>query len=351
MDIGEKRQKSQILASIIIPIYNSAEYLQQCLDSVVELKASEIEIILVNDGSTDNSMEICFAYAERDSRIQVLTQKNEGVSCARNTGIETAAGIWVTFVDSDDLIIPFVYENTIKHLAANPFTDMLLMKMTTDSEIPPTHIHSVSINHLSKQDLNTLCCGILDLDNKVCKAFRGFSIISPCAKFYSRQILIENDIRFNKNVAIGEDRIFNYTYLGCIEQADCVDDYGYIYVQNSNSVMHTYKPNKGIQMLDSLKIFYDLAEVHQYEIAQYGIRQYISALKLDFCHPENPKRYADRRKEALALKKHPLIKESFARGSLLHLKPVVAVVAFFAKINLFCICDLLLRTYYKKRLS
>ena len=92
------------MISIIVPVYNAAPYLPQCLDSLVNQTYRDIEIICVNDGSTDNSLDILKAYAERDSRILVIHQENQGLSDARNKGLENARGEWVMFVDSDDWI-------------------------------------------------------------------------------------------------------------------------------------------------------------------------------------------------------------------------------------------------------
>ena len=92
------------LISIIVPVYNVEEYLKQCLDSILEQTFSDYEVILVNDGSTDNSGLICQEYAEKDSRIRYFEKENGGLSDARNYGIEQAQGEYLTFVDSDDFL-------------------------------------------------------------------------------------------------------------------------------------------------------------------------------------------------------------------------------------------------------
>lgn len=94
------------MVSIIVPVYNVEEYLRECVDSVLNQTYSDVEVILVDDGSTDQSGNICDEYAKMDSRIKVIHKKNRGVSSARNTGIETASGERIIFVDSDDCIHP-----------------------------------------------------------------------------------------------------------------------------------------------------------------------------------------------------------------------------------------------------
>ncbi|MBR4026832.1 MAG: glycosyltransferase [Lachnospiraceae bacterium] len=89
--------------SIIIPVYNTAQYLHKCLSSVLGQTYKNIEVICINDGSTDNSGIILDEFAKQDDRVEVIHKKNEGVSIARNVGLELATGDWIGFVDSDDL--------------------------------------------------------------------------------------------------------------------------------------------------------------------------------------------------------------------------------------------------------
>ena len=90
--------------SIIIPVYNVESYLRRCLDSVVNQTLKDIEIILVNDGSTDGSLAICEEYAKNDDRIKIITRKNGGLSAARNTGLDNATSEYIGFIDSDDWV-------------------------------------------------------------------------------------------------------------------------------------------------------------------------------------------------------------------------------------------------------
>ena len=98
------------MVSIIVPVYNVEEYLRECVDSILNQTYSDVEVILVDDGSTDQSGNICDEYAKMDSRIKVIHKKNGGVSAARNTGIGEASGEYLMFVDSDDAIHPELVE-------------------------------------------------------------------------------------------------------------------------------------------------------------------------------------------------------------------------------------------------
>lgn len=101
---------SNILVSIIVPVYNTGKYLYKCLDSILNQTLQEIELILVDDGSDDNSGAICDFYSERDKRVRVIHKKNEGVSIARNVGMQAAKGEYIGFVDSDDWIEKEMYQ-------------------------------------------------------------------------------------------------------------------------------------------------------------------------------------------------------------------------------------------------
>ena len=94
----------KIKVSIIVPVYNVEKYLKRCLDSITNQTLKELEIICINDGSTDNSLKILKQYAHKDKRISIINKQNEGLSVARNTGMEAASGEYIGFVDSDDWI-------------------------------------------------------------------------------------------------------------------------------------------------------------------------------------------------------------------------------------------------------
>lgn len=102
------------LISVIVPVYNSENYLEQCIKSICKQSYGELEIILIDDGSKDNSFSICQSFAQKDSRIRVLHQNNKGVSSARNAGLEYASGDYVTFVDSDDYIDENMYSSMVE---------------------------------------------------------------------------------------------------------------------------------------------------------------------------------------------------------------------------------------------
>lgn len=111
------------LISIIMPLYNGEKYLRQCIDSILSQTVSDWELIIVNDGSVDSSLEICSSYAQKDSRIKVITQENAGVSAARNNALAHASGKYVAFIDCDDMYTPDHLEVLLDLLKSNPQCD------------------------------------------------------------------------------------------------------------------------------------------------------------------------------------------------------------------------------------
>lgn len=117
--------ESKLKVSVIVPIYNVEKYLKKCIKSIIGQTYENIEIILVEDGSPDNSSEICDEFAKMDKRIKVIHKKNEGVSAARNSGLDVATGDYVCFVDGDDYVMPDYVEYMLK-LAIDNKTDISL---------------------------------------------------------------------------------------------------------------------------------------------------------------------------------------------------------------------------------
>ena len=136
--------------SIIIPIYNVEEYLPACLDSVIYQSFKEIEIILINDGSTDKSTEIAREYAKKDSRILLIEQENQGLSIARNIGLKRASGDYIIFVDSDDFISINMCEKVYEILKTNKNIEILKISLlalkdkTYFSSCPPPPLIALS---------------------------------------------------------------------------------------------------------------------------------------------------------------------------------------------------------------
>lgn len=187
------------MVSVIIPVYNVEQYLRACVDSVLNQTCSDIEVILVDDGSTDQSGKICDEYARIDSRIKVIHKKNGGVSAARNTGIETASGERIVFVDSDDCIHPRLLES-YREMDDDSVT--LLCDYTTDME---------EWKQFSTDDLRAHV-EFVDRE-KFMKLFYEDYMNPPFNKYFRTDIIREHHIRFPEDMSLGEDLIFNMKYF------------------------------------------------------------------------------------------------------------------------------------------
>ena len=126
------------MLTIIVPIYNTENYLSECIDSILNQSYKDIELILINDGSTDNSSSICDEYSSKDKRIKVIHIENRGVSYARNIGLSIAKGEYITFVDSDDFVSNDIYLENIKILEQNLSIDLIQIPINDEKITPCT---------------------------------------------------------------------------------------------------------------------------------------------------------------------------------------------------------------------
>ena len=206
--------------SIIVPIYNVENYIVRCLNSIINQTYTNIEIILVDDGSPDNCPQICDEYAKRDSRIRVIHKANGGLSDARNAGMRIATGDWFGFVDSDDFVHPQMYEILLNNA------------LTTNAEL------SVCDYCLTLEEEE----GQFSLDNKVkvidqpiydfiCN--KAFSV-NAWNKLYKRSLF--NDLEYPVGL-LYEDLATTYKVVNLAERVTVTDAKLYAYIQRSNSIM------------------------------------------------------------------------------------------------------------------
>lgn len=207
--------------SVVVPIYNCEKYLETTIKSLLKQTLKEIEIILVNDGSTDNSLEIATKYESLDSRIEVLTQSNKGVSRARNFGISIANGEYIGFVDSDDWVNPELYE-TLYILADMHKLDLVISNFEQELEGKKiTETLEIKCNSvIEKEEIVTQILPQLLKDER---------LNTVCTKIFRKEVIDNYKIEFPCNVSLGEDRIFNIEFLSNIRTLMYSDYCGYHY--------------------------------------------------------------------------------------------------------------------------
>jgi len=197
------------LVSIITPVYNAESYLRRCIESIVNQSYKNIEIIFINDGSTDNSGEICDAYAHGDPRINVIHSQNEGPSAARNKGIRNSTGNFIFFLDADDFIVDNAIESLVEgynqHKVDMVIGDFLKIK-DEESNAGLANIFSSS-KLLTKQD-------IIECTRRYLKRPNRFELFSySWGRLFKASIIRNNDISFNEALHTYEDVTFNFDYL------------------------------------------------------------------------------------------------------------------------------------------
>ena len=205
--------------SVIVPIYKTERYLQECIDSILSQTYTDFELILVDDGSPDGCGAICDRATAQDKRIRVLHQENQGVTRARANGVSAAQGEFITFVDSDDTLPPYALEKLVQH--ADDDTDIVLGKLPGHN-CPP-------VGEVSLKEYRKMC------------AFMHRIHRGPCAKLFRHSIFDETLFDLPRELRIGEDAVMNirlaYKVQGRIySTAQEVYEYRY----NENSVFNTY---------------------------------------------------------------------------------------------------------------
>lgn len=207
--------------SVIIPVYNTEEYLARCLNSIIDNTYSNLEIICVNDGSTDNSREILAEFEKKDNRIKVIDEKNQGVSKARNTGLRNATGDYIAFIDSDDWVHAQYFE--------------ILLKNTGDEDIIIGQYIRVSdykadkkVEEFGKKYINSLT--ELFFNEHIRKYV--------CGRIYKRNTV--EKLYFPENIKLGEDTIYNVTLMSNSSKLKVllVDFPLYYYFDRNDSAVH-----------------------------------------------------------------------------------------------------------------
>ena len=226
--------------SVIVPIYNSEQFISKCIESIIKQTYKNIEIILINDGSRDKSEEICLEYAKKDKRIQYYKQKNSGVAAARNLGIKNASGDYFMFVDSDDYIDRSYINNMVK-VAIDNQSDFVV---TGYQEVYENGKRSKSYFGKNKNEIISI-----SQDDFLNTFLRERHFNSSCWKILSKDLINNNNRLFNEKITYGEDFLFSFETYYYARNPIYLENDGYCYVMNDSSAMHTYS-------IEALKKYY-----------------------------------------------------------------------------------------------
>lgn len=217
----EAEQKGRI--SVIVPIYNTEAYVSDCLDTLCEQTHKNLEIILVDDGSEDQSLAIAEAYVKKDKRIVLLKQSNQGAAAARNKGLEKATGEYISFVDSDDYIDKDFYERLIGEIGDKDCVQIGYREVRADKTIVSSHLP----RHF-------------------------YQYVSPCMRLYKRAFLEKHNIAFAQGVYY-EDVLFSLRFWQHKPTHKIVDYKGYNYVMREGSTTAGRKKEKEKELFEAIE--------------------------------------------------------------------------------------------------
>lgn len=221
---------NQVKVSIIIPVYNVEQYISQCLDSLINQTLQEIEIICINDGSKDNSLNILNDYAKKDSRIKIINKKNEGLSCARNDGLKAASGEYIGYVDSDDWVAEDFYEKLF--IAAKKYNaDIAAGNIVRCGKLVRKYRIKYEKEELLTDGLEKLKAAQIPKYNYVWN------------KIYKRESLLKLDIPFPAG-KVYEDIRWSIKVIYYLENLVTVPESNYYYRKNQNSIVSVTKKSE-----------------------------------------------------------------------------------------------------------
>ena len=223
----EKMKEQKPLISVIVPVYKVEKYLHKCVDSILTQTLSDIELILVDDGSPDWSGAICDEYVEKDSRVRTIHKPNGGVSSARNKGLDVCTGEWIMFVDSDDFIDQNTLEEAIKKTEN---TDLVVFGIMDDY---PDENRTVSKKY---NDVS-----FYSQAQKFVYADRNGMLKGPVNKLFKHRLLSDNNVRFDLSISYGEDTKFTFQYLLYCDNINYIWENFYHYCHYMSDSLSSYK--------------------------------------------------------------------------------------------------------------
>lgn len=220
------------VVSVIVPVYNIEKYIGRCIESILSQTYADLEIILVDDGSTDSSGAICDEYAEKDSRIKVIHQKNGGVSSARNRGLDVATGKYIGFVDGDDYILDSMYEKLVKIIGGEAISACTMGGNSGISVADRSFRRTFSAE-----------------DAVACLLQNRYLSISCADKLFRREVV--GDIRFRQDIYHNEDLLFLYEVLKRSNVLEYTDDVCYFYRCRPGSAVNSPFDDRKMTLIDA----------------------------------------------------------------------------------------------------
>lgn len=244
--------ENDFLVSVVVPVYNAENFIRRCVSSILKQSYTKFELLLINDGSTDNSAAICKEFEKTDRRVSVYNKSNGGVSSARNVGIKRSRGEWICFIDADDWVEPEYIANLIEHADS----DLVVNNFNSDEEW---------YNSLKKTKI------FLNKNpDKIDFLLSKVVFLVPWCKIFKLNILKENGLLFDENLHLGEDSLFVNEYMIYIDSVQILPDKLYNYQRNKSGLSRRF---------------------HDFDSYVYGLAQFnsvVSRLEQKKCWDGNP---------------------------------------------------------------
>ncbi|MGN9161722.1 glycosyltransferase family 2 protein [Clostridium sulfidigenes] len=261
----ERKNDMNPKISIIVPVYNVEKYIHKCVDSILNQTFKDFELILIDDGSTDSSGEICDEYGELDERVIVIHKENGGVSSARNLGIRLAKGEYIGFIDSDDDIEINMHNEFI--LKCENFKyDLVVCSFkiinTISKIIKNAEMLNIHVDYIKKKDIEKNILPKL-LSQESCY---GYGMYSVCNKIYKREFIVSNRLIFDEVRNHGEDLIFNINVITKVESMVLINKqlYNY-YIRNRYSLSRKYDKSHYKYITSNHDFFIQLCDKYNFK--------------------------------------------------------------------------------------
>lgn len=317
----ENAGKQEKMVSIIIPVYNAEKYLGYCINSVVSQTYRNIEVILVNDGSTDGSLEICENYARIDQRVHIITVPNAGVSNARNTGVDAATGEYVQFVDSDDVIKPDMTERFVEMMEVYG-KDLVICgfdMISLDENNRVVEKIPFSSGFLGKECVLTR---EMFFGKLAYILWRSSLLECPWNKMFRREIISRNGLRFPVEMSLGEDFCFNMDYFQHVNGAVFIEDRYYCYMQtNQAALTRKYRSDLFENQLYLIQRFEQLLKenveiqsAEEVELAEYTVSKSIQSIRNFFSEGCSLELF-EKKKKIAEIINHEYIRKAFEKAN------------------------------------
>ncbi len=284
---------NNIKISVIVPVYNVEKFVEECVQSIINQTLTDIEIILINDNSKDNSNEICKELLKKDSRISLYQSEGKGVSKARNIGISVAKGEWISFVDSDDWLEENMMEE-LYNVACKGKSDIIMcdsyINKGEEQTINEFYYEEKIIAGKEKEELQIQAVVPIEGHYKP----QGIPCGVPWAKLYNKEFILKNNLKYKTNLPRRQDMIFNLEAFEKTNEINYIQKKLYHYRKNEGSKVNRFEPNVCYEynnILTELENF--MNEYNKNELLNKSykkiVMEYYRAYKKFYFHNQNKK--------------------------------------------------------------